>query len=284
MTSSCWKKTSPGPSSCPADRPPGWAGRPGWAAGPRRAAHGRESLAEPGQQDQRPVRRAGLHHEVPGEPAAGPQRAPGPLVIGARLVGGRGEVPPLGGRRRAGPAEPGPDHPAFLPRPRGRLHVGVGPRKTPPAERPATARPRRPAPPYIADSSATLALARSPPNIPARAWYRSPDPAASANASITSERGENTRLKLCGVPDHQRPARICHDRAAQPPAGSAAHRRRGLAQRPDTTPPTTYSGWNRPSRTHSSSHAQPCAACSRASSLYSSKNGTAGVVDAPEHA
>ncbi len=49
-----------------------------------------------------------------------------------------------------------------------------------------------------------------------------------------------------------------------------------LAHRPDTTPPTTYSGRNRPSRTQASRQAQPCATWIRDSSLYWIISGAAG--------
>ncbi len=55
-----------------------------------------------------------------------------------------GEPAPLGRRRRAGPAEPGPDHPALLPGPRRRLHVPVGEREPPPEHGQQLATPRRP--------------------------------------------------------------------------------------------------------------------------------------------
>ena len=48
------------------------------------------------------------------------------------------------------------------------------------------------------------------------------------------------------------------------------------AQRPVTTPPGTYTGRNRPSRTHSSSQVQPFADCRRDSFLYSSSGSMTG--------
>ena len=69
----------------------------------------------------------------------------------------------------------------------------------------------------MADSSATLALARSPPNAPASAWYRSPDAGRLREGVITGERGEHPRLELGRVRDHQHPAGIRNDRAADHP-------------------------------------------------------------------
>src|SRR5487761_651606 len=135
--------------------------------------------------------------------------------------------------------------------------------------------PPPPAPPYIADSSATLALLRSPPNAPASSEYRSPAAAASANArspaSAASTRGSScaasptTRVQPGSATTARRSTRgIC---SAPPPLE---------AHRPETTPPTTYSGRNLPPATQESSQLQPCAACNLASSLYSSSSGTAG--------
>lgn len=49
-----------------------------------------------------------------------------------------------------------------------------------------------------------------------------------------------------------------------------------LVQRPVGVPPGTYSVRNRPSRTQSRSHDQPCAVQIRYSLLYSSSGATAG--------
>ena len=127
----------------------------------------------------------------------------------------------------------------------------------------------------MADSSAFLALSRSPPNTLASPSYRSPPAAASANArspaSAASTRGSSwaasatTSTQPGSATTARRSTRgIC---SAPPPRD---------AQRPDTTPPTTYSGRNLPPETQASSQAQPCAACSRDSSLYSSSGGMAG--------
>ena len=132
-----------------------------------------------------------------------------------------------------------------------------------------------PAPPYMADSSATLALPRSPPNAPASASYRSPVPAAAANARSPA-RAASTRGSSCAASATTRTWPGSATTARRSTRGICSAPPPRVAQRPDTTPPTTYSARNRPPATHSSSQAQPCAACSRASSLYSSSKGAAG--------
>src|SRR5215471_8931040 len=64
-----------------------------------------------------------------------------------------------------------------------------------------------PAPPYMADSNATLALPRSPPNAPASASYRSPVPAAAASARSPA-RAASTRGSSCAASDDQDMARV----------------------------------------------------------------------------
>src|SRR5215468_11064945 len=126
----------------------------------------------------------------------------------------------------------------------------------------------------MADNSAILALARSPPNASASAWYRSPVPAATASASSPAS-AASTRGSSCAASATTR---------TQPGSATTARRStRGIcsappplvAHRPETTPPTTYSGWNRPPVTHSSSQDQPYAPYSLASSLYSSSRAAA---------
>src|SRR5580704_16779491 len=127
----------------------------------------------------------------------------------------------------------------------------------------------------MADSSAFLAWFRSPPKTPASPSYRSPPAAASANARSPAS-AASTRGSSCAA---------SATTSTQPGSATTARRStRGIcsappprdAHRPDTTPPTTYSGRNLPSRTQASSQDQPCEACSRDSSLYSSSGGIAG--------
>src|SRR6185437_3565000 len=130
--------------------------------------------------------------------------------------------------------------------------------------------------PYIAPSSASFAAARSPSNASAAsAAYRSPSAAARARPR-SPDTAASTRGSSC-------PASATT--SDQPSSAMTARRMmRGIcsapllrvAQRPDTTPPTTYSGRYLPPFTQASCQAQPCAACSRESSLYSMSSSMPG--------
>jgi hypothetical protein len=117
-------------------------------------------------------------------------------------------------------------------------------------------------------------VARSPPNSRTEsAEYRSASPGASAWSpdNAASTRGSSWAASAA-TRRHPGSARTAGRRArgicrAPPPR---------VAQRPDTTPPTTYSGRNRPPSTQLRSHDHPCAECSLASSLYASRGSTAG--------
>ncbi len=122
---------------------------------------------------------------------------------------------------------------------------------------------------------AILALSRAPPKAWASAAYRSISPAARARprspAIAASTRGSSwapsattSRHPSSATTTRRITLGIC---SAPPPL---------VAQRPDTTPPTTYSGWKRWSRTHWCAQVQPWKLWSRASSLYASKGATAG--------
>ena len=87
---------------------------------------------------------------------------------------------------------------------------------------------------------------------PARAARAGPASATTRRQPGSATTARRTTLGICSAP---------------PPR---------LAQRPETTPPGTYSARNRPSRTQASRHAQPCAVQMRKSSLYSSTGRTAG--------
>ena len=130
----------------------------------------------------------------------------------------------------------------------------------------------------MADSSATFISCRAsgrPSASRASAAYRSPSAVAAtrpgSRASAARTRGSSwpasatTSSRPGGATTAARTAfGIC---SAPPPR---------VAHRPDTTPPGTYSGWKRPSRTHCSRQAQPCAACNRASSRYRTNGSTTG--------
>ncbi len=130
--------------------------------------------------------------------------------------------------------------------------------------------------PYIAPSRPSLAFSRSPwKACAASAAYRSPSAAVRASPA-SWERAASTRGSSWAASATTR---------AQPGSATTAPRRmRGicsappprLAQRPETTPPTTYSGRNRPPRAQASCQAQPWAACSRDSSLYRTIRRAAG--------
>ena len=113
MTSSCWKKTSPGPSCGPAGRSSSSARRRRRAAS-RTSAQSAALACTTKLRVNRPRARASGGHA--GRLASGSSGA----AVSPRQ---------FGGRRRAGPAEPGPDHPALLARPGRVFHVRDGPRE-----------------------------------------------------------------------------------------------------------------------------------------------------------
>ena len=183
----------------------------------RGLAQRREPAAQPGEQHQRPVRRARLDHEVAGEPAPGPGGAAGPGVpLGFRVTGLLGDRAPRGRRRRAGPAEHGPDHPALLTGPRRGLDVAGRGRETPPQHREQLAGLAT-GPPVHGGEQRLLGLVPVPAEDAGQSLIQVTAGRRLRERAVPRQRGEHTRLELRGVGNHQHPAGIGHHRAAQHP-------------------------------------------------------------------
>ena len=115
----------------------------------------------------------------------------------------------------------------------------------------------------MADSSAILALPRSPPNASRQRRVQVAGAAAAASAWSPGERGQHPRLQLAPRRPPPGPSRGRPPPPGAAPGGSAARRRPGWpSARTPRRRPRTPGGTGR-RRTHSSSQDQPCAACSR---------------------